>query len=202
MFLDLRSGDLGRVGGGKRKITGVIDVALVQSLSRQGKVDPVVEDYGQVIVDECHHVGAVSFEAIMKRVKAKYVVGLTATPIRRDGQQPIIFMQCGLIRHTVKHPVATELRMQVRAQYRDQAIAVVDDAGIQDVFRKLIEDEARTEAIAASALQAYRQGRNVLVLTERTEHLESLQAAMSTEVVFVLHGRISKKQRRETMFEL
>ena len=202
VFLELQSGDLGRVGGGKRKITGVIDVALVQSLSRQGKVDPVVEDYGQVIVDECHHVGAVSFEAIMKRVKAKYVVGLTATPIRRDGQQPIIFMQCGPIRHTVKHPVATELRMQVRALYRDQAIAVVDDAGIQEVFRKLIEDEARTEAIAASALQAYGQGKNVLVLTERTEHLKSLQAAMSTEMVFVLHGRISKKQRRETMVKL
>ena len=72
----------------------------MQSLSRQGEVNPLVENYGHVIVDECHHVGAVSFDAILKRAKAKYVLGLTATPIRRDGQQPIIFMQCGPIRHT------------------------------------------------------------------------------------------------------
>ena len=71
----------------------------MQSVSRQGEVNPLVENYGQVIVDECHHVGAVSFDAILKRTKAKYVLGLTATPIRRDGQQPIIFMQCGPIRH-------------------------------------------------------------------------------------------------------
>jgi len=82
----------------------MIDIAVMQSLSRQGEVSPLVERYGQVIVDECHHVGAVSFNAILKRTKAKFVLGLTATPIRRDGQQPIIFMQCGPIRHMAAKP--------------------------------------------------------------------------------------------------
>ena len=77
----------------------------MQSLSRQGEVNALVENYGHIIVDECHHVGAVSFDAILKRCKARYVLGLTATPIRRDGQQPIIFMQCGPIRHTAARPV-------------------------------------------------------------------------------------------------
>jgi len=77
---------VGTVGEGKAKPTGKIDVAVMQSLSRQGEVNPLVENYGQVIVDECHHVGAISFDAILKRTKAKYVLGLTATPIRRDGQ--------------------------------------------------------------------------------------------------------------------
>jgi uncharacterized protein len=86
---------VGTIGGGKAKPTGKIDIAVMQSLSRQGEVNALVENYGHVIVDECHHVGAVSFDAILKRCKAKYVLGLTATPIRRDGQQPIIFMQCG-----------------------------------------------------------------------------------------------------------
>ena len=95
---------VGTIGGGKSKPTGKIDIAVMQSLSRQGEVSELVEDYGQVIVDECHHVGALSFEAILKRTKAKYVMGLTATPIRRDGQQPIIFMQRGPIRHTAKMP--------------------------------------------------------------------------------------------------
>lgn len=99
-FLCLDKGAIGTIGGGKTRPTGQIDIAVMQSLSRQGEVNSLVENYGHVIVDECHHVGAVSFDAILKRTKAKYVLGLTATPIRRDGQQPIIFMQCGPIRHT------------------------------------------------------------------------------------------------------
>lgn len=91
-FLGVGKGVVGTIGGGKAKPTGKIDIVVMQSVSRQGEVNPLVENYGHVIVDECHHVGAVSFDAILKRAKAKYVLGLTATPIRRDGQQPIIFM--------------------------------------------------------------------------------------------------------------
>lgn len=98
-FLGVGKGVVGTIGGGKARPTGVIDIAVMQSLSRQGEVNPLVENYGQVIIDECHHIGAVSFEAILKQIKARYVLGLTATPIRRDGQQAIIFMQCGPIRH-------------------------------------------------------------------------------------------------------
>lgn len=94
-FLGVGKGLVGTTGGGKAKPTGKIDIAVMQSLSRQGEVNALVENYGQVIVDECHHVGAASFDAILKPTKAKFVLGLTATPIRRDSQQPIIFMQCG-----------------------------------------------------------------------------------------------------------
>ena len=93
-FLGVGKDVVGTIGGGKSKLTGKIDVAVMQSLSQRGEVNSLVENYGHVIVDECHHVGAVSFDAILKRSKAKYVLGLTATPIRRDGQQAIIFMQC------------------------------------------------------------------------------------------------------------
>lgn len=85
-FLDVGKEVIGIIGGGKNKPTGLIDIAVMQSLLRQGEVDPLVESYGQVIVDECHHVGAASFDAILRRAKAKHVIGLTATPIRRDGQ--------------------------------------------------------------------------------------------------------------------
>src|SRR5450631_4079194 len=105
-FLDVGKGIVGTIGGGKAKPTGKIDIAVMQSLSRQGEVKELVEDYGHVIVDECHHIGAESFDAILKRVRAKYVLGLTATPIRRDGQQPIIFMQCGPIRHAAVKPAS------------------------------------------------------------------------------------------------
>ena len=97
---------VGCIGWGKLKRSGKIDLAVMQSLSRcpavpLGSVNALVETYGQVIVVECHAVGAVSFDAMFKQTKAKYALGLTATPLRRDGQQPIIFMQCGSIRHTV-----------------------------------------------------------------------------------------------------
>src|SRR5690606_16799193 len=99
-FLDIGKGAAGIVGGGKHKPGGLIDIAVMQSVSRQGKVNALVENYGQIIVDECHHVGATSFDAILKRTKAKFVLGLTATPVRRDGLQPIMFMQCGPLRYT------------------------------------------------------------------------------------------------------
>jgi superfamily II DNA or RNA helicase len=197
-FLGVGKGVVGTIGGGKAKPTGQIDIAVMQSLSRQGEVSPLVEHYGQVIVDECHHVGAVSFDAILKRVKAKYVLGLTATPIRRDGQQPIIFMQCGPIRHSAANAVGAPRDLEVVARFRHERIDMAADAGIQDVFRHLASDSSRTAAIAAEVRDAVAAGRKVLVLTERTQHLDAIKAeleALQVAALFVLHGRMSRKQR-------
>ena len=101
LFLRLSTKDIGQIGSGKTAQTGRLDVAVIQSLIRKGEVKDLVADYGQVIVDECHHVSAFSFERVLRKVKAKYVVGLTATPIRKDGHHPIILMQCGPIRFNV-----------------------------------------------------------------------------------------------------
>jgi len=196
-FLGVGKGVVGTIGGGKAKPAGKIDIAVMQSVSRQGEVNPLVEDYGQVIVDECHHVGAVSFDAILKRTKARYVLGLTATPVRRDGLQPIIFMQCGPIRHTAARHASTPHDMEVLPRSRFTRIDLASDAGIQEVFRHIANDQSRTEAIAAEVRDAVGQGRKVLVLTERTEHLDAIKASLDgLELVpFVLHGRMSKKQR-------
>ena len=203
-FLGVGQGVVGTIGGGKAKPTGKIDIAVMQSLSRQGEVNPLVENYGQVIVDECHHVGAVSFDAILKRSKAKYVRGLTATPIRRDGQQPIIFMQCGPIRYTAAKPVGAPHDLEVLPRSRFTRIDLPTDAGIQDVFRHLANDRARTEAIADEVRDALGQGRKVLVLTERTEHLDAIKATLDglEPAPFVLHGRMSRKQRAALVADL
>lgn len=203
-FLGVGKGVVGTIGGGKAKPTGKIDIAVMQSLSRQGAINPVVEKYGHVIIDECHHIGAASFDAILKVVKAKYVLGLTATPIRRDGQQPIIFMQCGPIRHTAAKPTSAPHDLVVQPRSHFTQIDLPSQAGIQDVFRHLAIDQARTAAIAAEVRDAYQQGRKVLVLTERTEHLDAILAALDGQVPapFVLHGRMSKKQRAAMIVEL
>ncbi len=196
-FLGAGKGVVGVIGGGKSKPTGKIDIAVMQSLSRQGEVDPLVESYGQVIVDECHHIGAASFDAILRHAKAKYVLGLTATPIRRDGQQPIIFMQCGPIRHKAAQPAEAPHDLAVTPQFVESTIDLPTDAGIQDVFRYLVQAPARAGAIARAVIGAFRQGRKVLALTERTEHIDAIRAALADEIPepFVLHGRMSKKQR-------
>lgn len=203
-FLGVGKGVVGTIGGGKTKPTGKIDIAVMQSLSRQGEVNPLVENYGQVIVDECHHVGAASFDAILKRTKARYVLGLTATPIRRDGLQPIIFMQCGPIRYTAATPAGAPHDLEVVPRTRFAKIDLPAEAGIQDVFRHLANDHARTKAIAEEIKSVYEQGRKVLVLTERTEHLDSIKAALGdlTPAPFVLHGRMSKKQRAGLLTDL
>ncbi len=195
---------IGTIGGGKTKPTGKIDIAVMQSVSRQGEASPLVEGYGQVIVDECHHVGAVSFDAILKRIKAKVVLGLTATPIRRDGQQPIIFMQCGPIRHMAATPVGAPQVLVVQPRPVTTRMDLPPDAGIQDVFRHLASDAARTEAIAAEVRDAFARGRKVLVLTERTGHLHAIHAALGGVEAepFVLHGRMSRRQRAALVADL
>lgn len=203
-FLGVGKDVIGTIGGGKAKPTGKIDIAVMQSLSRQGVIDPVVENYGHVIIDECHHIGAASFDAILKVVKARYVLGLTATPIRRDGQQPIIFMQCGPIRYTAAKPTSAPHDLVVEPRSIFTRIDLPSEAGIQDVFRHLAIDQVRTAAIAAEVRDAYQQGRKVLVLTERTEHLDAILAALDGQVPapLVLHGRMSKKERAAIIADL
>jgi superfamily II DNA or RNA helicase len=196
-FLGVGRDVVGTIGGGKPKPTGKIDIAVMRSLSRQGEVNDLVENYGHVIVDECHHIGAVSFDGILKRVKAKYVLGLTATPIRRDGQQPIIFMQCGPLRHTAVRAASAPQDLVVVPHLLSAKIDLPSDSGIQDVFRHLAHDADRTHAVATDVIAAYRQGRKVLVLTERTEHLTAIAAQLTGQVekLYTLHGRMSKKLR-------
>ena len=203
-FLGEGKGLIGTIGGGKAKPTGKIDIAVMQSLSRQGEISDLVENYGHIVVDECHHISAFSFEAILKRAKAKYVLGLTATPIRRDGQQPIIFMQCGPIRHTAAKPESAPHDLAVVPKILTTRIDLSAEAGIQDVFRQVANDASRTQAIAAEIEGNFGQGRKVLVLTERTGHLEAINAALEGRVgnLFMLHGRMSKKRRNLLIGEL
>jgi superfamily II DNA or RNA helicase len=191
-------GVIGTIGGGKAKPTGKIDIALMQSLFRKGEASEIVENYGHVIADECHHLSAFSFEAILKKAKAKYVLGLTATPIRRDGRQPIIFMQCGPMRHTALKAVGAPQTLEVIPRYLVARIDLVLDAGIQDVFKHVASSASRTAALAEEIANALENGHKVLVLTERTEHLVAIGNALAGRIqtLFTLHGRMTRKQRK------
>ena len=202
-FLEIPKGGLGVIGGGKKKPSGKIDIAVMQSLSRREDLGELLDQYGQIIIDECHHLSAFSFEASLKQAKARFVVGLTATPIRRDGHQPIIFMQSGPIRHNAARPETAPAHLEVWPQML-VAPGIPPDSPIQDVFRIIANDATRNQRIARDVLAAYREGRKVLVLTERTDHLPLLVEALGNEVelCFVLHGRLSKKQRTAVLTKL
>ena len=200
-FLDVGRNRVGIIGGGKAKPSGQIDIAVMQSLSHKGEVKPLVEDYGQVIIDECHHISALSFEAILKRVKARYVLGLTATPTRRDGQDPIIFMQSGPLRYSATRPASAPRDLAVIPHVLHVPIDLPASAGIQTIFQHLAIDQTRTEAIATAVRTLIERGRKILVLTERADHLAAISAALegSAPAPFILHGRMSRRQRAETI---
>lgn len=202
-FLDVPPEAIGCIGGGKAKPTGQLDIAVMQSLVRKGEVNPVVHNYGQVIVDECHHIAAASFEAILRQVKARYVLGLSATLVRRDGLQPILFMQCGSIRHTAKRPAGAPQTLElVSRTHRLEVLPV--DLPIQELMRRLAEDQSRTERIASEALACWEEDRKLLLLSERTDHITAIATALAEQVpnLFLLHGRLSARQRSATLAAL
>ncbi len=210
-FLNAAPGMIGKIGGGKRKPSGLIDIALIQSLVRKGEVDDIVGDYGHLIVDECHHLSAVSFELVARRTKARYVLGLSATVTRKDGHHPIIFMQCGPVRKRVDARTEAARRpFDHRVRIRPTAFRLPDCEGaaatvpIQDVYRALASDEERNELIFNDVLAALEAGRSPVVITERTDHLEALadRLARFAKHVIVLRGGQSDRKRREAMERL
>ena len=208
LFLDLEPDQIGMIGGGKHKPTGVVDVAIIQSLIKKNVVDDVVAEYGQIIVDECHHLSAVSFEAVAKGCKAKYFLGLTASAVRKDGHHPIIFMQCGpMIMHIHPKKHAATRPFEHRVLFRQTAFSMSDTQGdfsVQNVYYAMIQDVDRNAQIIADVVQALSEGRSPLVLTERVEHLNILAENLEgkTPNIFVLRGGIGKRKRKLIMEEL
>ena len=204
-FLDIDPKDLGVIGGGRRKPTGIIDVALIQSLVRQSEVSDMVADYGHLIVDECHHLSAASFELVARRAKARYVLGLSATVARKDGHHPIIFMQCGPIRHRVDARAHAAGRgINHRAKHRSTEfqlpppLAASDRPSMPAVYAAIAQDEARNDLIFDDVLKALEAKRSPIVLTERRDHLEYLQSRFSRFVrnLVVLRGGMSAAERK------
>ncbi len=201
-FLGVNLSDIGIIAGGKRKVTGRIDVATLQSLVKGDAVDDVVATYGHVIVDECHHVPAVSFERVLNAVRAQFVTGLTATLKRRDGLHPIAEMQLGPVRQVLAQaePDASSRQLIVRPTGLLPE-ALPRDASIQEIYAALATDTARNTLIAGDIRSAALAGRRVLVLTQRTQHVSIIADLLAQSGVHTvqLHGRLSTVARRDAL---
>ncbi|WP_158817382.1 DEAD/DEAH box helicase family protein [Methylocapsa sp. S129] len=206
-FLNIDPKEIGIIGGGRRKPTGLIDIALIQSLVRHGEVSDLVANYGHLIVDECHHLSAARFELVARRAKARFVLGLSATVARKDGHHPIIFMQCGPVRHRVDaRTQAAERGIIHRARHRSTGfqlptpLAGSDRPAMPAIYAALAQDEARNDLIFDDVLKALEAKRSPVVLTERKDHLENLQNRFSRFVrnLVVLRGGMSATERRSS----
>jgi len=211
--LGLQDAQIGQLGGadgagatgGRDRPTGIIDLAMVQGLARRRDRDlaAVTSGYGLVIVDECHHVPAVTFEACVKQIPARRWLGLTATPYRRDGLQAIISMHCGPIRHQIdlQATPGAALPRTLVVHELDHALAGSDELAIQQVFRALVDDQRRTGAICADVAEALGRGRNCLVLSQWAEHVDQLceQLRSRGHQPLVLKGGMGKKARARVL---
>jgi len=210
-FLGLGKKDIGQIGGGKHKITGTVDVAMIQSLINKGTVNDLVENYGHIIVDECHHISAASFEQVIRQAKARFITGLSATVTRQDGHHPIIFMQCGPVRYRVDD------RQQAAARSFTHKVIVcrtnfvlpsradnTPEPGIQEVYAMLAADFYRNQMIVDDVVEAVHIGRSPVLLTERREHLTYFADTLAGKVknIIVLSGGMGRKQRILLMDQL
>jgi superfamily II DNA or RNA helicase len=210
-FLDLPVDLPGQIGGGKKKASGKVDVAMLQSLFHDGEADPIIEQYGQLIVDECHHISARSFEQVARAAKARFITGFSATVERKDGHHPIIFMQCGPIRHHVQqedqrtvNPMDQIVITRLTGFMLPDNLAQLKSLNIHDIYDSLIQNQARNRLIIDDALNCLAEGRSPLLLTERKEHLEILRKALSHHVpnLIILKGGMGRKDRKEALESL
>ena len=186
---------------------GVIDIALIQSCLDENGVKPFVQDYGMVIVDECHHVSSITFEHVLKSIKAHTVYGLTATPIRKDGQQPIIFMQCGPIRFSA------DAKSQIAKQSFDRYLIprftsyrsiTEDKLTITAMYQSLSEDTVRNDLIVKDICKVVDSGRTPIILTNRTSHVTLLAEKLKNTIpnVITLTGSGTTKDKRDALLRL
>lgn len=195
--------NVGWVAGGEDKLTGTVDVALMASLSVKGKRKDVIRNYGQVIVDECHRVGADTYEALLKRATGRYVIGLSANDKRRDGHEPKVFMQCGPIRYSGSKPASVNHEVLVKLHRLDTHLPETLKKP-HELVSAIVSDPVRNQSIIKEIVRAYKLGRKILVLTDRIEHRDALASALAPlENVFVMRQKpTNKKDRAERLEDL
>lgn len=197
-LLGLQKREIGQLGAGRTRRSGVVDLVTLQTLARREDAAEVFDGYGLVVVDECHHLPAVTFERCVRSATNRRWVGLTATPRRRDGLEGILHMQLGPVRHTMSEDAAATVLIRRDLVVHDTLTApdAPEDAAVQTILGRVAADEDRTRQICVDVADAHRRGRNTLVFTDRTEHLEALRVALSSRHGLepaVLKGGTGKK---------
>lgn len=192
-YFDIDIKALGRLGDGKKKLTANIDIAILHSLKNRPEL---IMDYSQIIVDEVHHIPAISFEVPLKKFRGKYILGLSATPKRQDGMHPIMFMQCGDIAHEVK---MIKKQKHILKTIKTSFEVFVDD--FSSMLNEMVDDYDRNRLIISELEKLH--DKKVLLISERIEHLNILYHLLDAKSIksILLHGSLKSKTRREALKE-
>ncbi|HLR51652.1 MAG TPA: DEAD/DEAH box helicase family protein [Candidatus Avamphibacillus sp.] len=195
-FLDIPISSIGQIGGGKHKPTGIIDIATIQSLNYSGKLKSIITQYGHIIVDECHVISAVTFEAVLKKIRPKFILGLTATPKRKDGMHPIIKMQCGPIRYQTNARLQAQIRPFIHCLIPRKTSFTTKETDFRKICEELVLNKERNARIFDDVLQSLEAGRSPIILTNRILHLKMLTKMFQgfTKNMIVLAGNQKKKE--------
>ena len=200
-FLQIPKKEIGQMGGGKEKLNGKLDIASFQSLYKKENLNQIVKDYGLVIVDECHHVAAFSFENVLKNIRAKYVYGLTATPTRKDGWHKIIYMQCGDVRCRVYNKDTKNNKKVIvrKTNYQYTHLEEMEHISFSEILNDMSHNEPRNHIILQDVKDSIEEGRIPIVLTERLEHLSILKQKLDELKipVVIYKGNMGKKKTKE-----
>ena len=203
-FLDVK--EVGEISSKKKNITNVIDVVSIKSLWNNGNVLDIAKNYGMIIIDECHHTAAYTFEQAINTGNAKYVYGISATPERENGHTPIIKMQCGDIRYKVdslKFNKKLNIPMKVIAKksHLNFTNQNIDNYELNEINDLIAKDIIRSENIIKDIKKEYDNGKNILVLTERLELMNYIYDKLSkyTNNIFKYYGGIGKKVLKSYM---
>lgn len=206
----LKRKEIGIWRGATRRLTRQFDIAMLPSLTRVEDYAAFFQGYGLVIVDECHHVPAVTFEELLKACPCRKIVGLTATPVRKDGLEKLLYLQCGPIRHSI--PISIEDAVSRTVYVRRSSFHVPDSLGdrppIHAVWEALVADVGRTKQIAGDILSSIEEGRCPLVLSDRKAHLDNIEAELKTRaggadiVINRLESGMGKKRRQTIRDEI
>lgn len=207
-FLEIPVKEVGTLGGAKKKLTGNIDVGMLQSLAKIEDFSEISQKYSQIIIDECHHIPAVSFEDILKQLPARYVLGLTATPYRKDGLEKILFQQCGPIRHEMKLSDRTNLIKIVH--FHETGFKVPEELGQKPPYHLLIQhlvtDLKRNQLIANLAVNAINKKRVPILISDRKDHLDlisNLINAISPDIKIIqIDGDLTTKKRKLALVDI
>lgn len=190
-YFGYKKSDIGFLGKSQNRLNGNIDIATMQSLNN---IPELVENYTQVIVDECHHIPALTFEQIVKNFKGMYILGLSATPNRKDELDPILYQQLGNISYEYKKPKThTNRLLVIKTEFTSSA------DNYAAIINELVSNEDRNRQIVKTIKENI--NRKILLLSDRIEHLNLLENILKEENIdFVsVHGSQNKKEQVENM---
>lgn len=205
-FLGVSAKKIGYYGGGRKKLHGIVDIALIQSLVKHKDIASLLSQYGYVVVDECHHIPSVSFDGMLRQVKARFITGLSATLVRKDGHHPIITMRCGPVRYVVnakEQAIARPFKhfVFVRPTSFQPFYENHEDLRIQfqHLYDEMIQDESRNLMVCSDIVEAVKNGRSPIVLTERNEHLDLLYQKLASQIqnIIILRGGMGAKSMKK-----